>query len=147
MSSFIHIHFPPLFWLTMHSPSLWKASHSNPHPTFSACKVTSCPCHFAWQLSTKKQLYITVMCLYFLEWSSKLFKSKFPKSKSTKLFWFICTHSWKRWFSGKIFVLKAITPELLFFIGKKTSKRKCLLNKNQTFHNFEGILINTLQAM
>ena len=43
-------YFPPLFWLTTHSPSRQKASRSTPVLLFqTAYKVTSRWCYFAWQ--------------------------------------------------------------------------------------------------
>ena len=42
------------------SPSLQKASCSNPSPIFqTACKVTSRRCDFAWRLSPKKAIVFT----------------------------------------------------------------------------------------
>ena len=61
----VHLRFPgpilfyltPLFHLTKHSPSLRLASSSNPRPSFFQVHATWR--RFAWQLSTKKQLYTT----------------------------------------------------------------------------------------
>ena len=55
---------PPLFQLTKHSPSLQKASHSNPRPIFSNCMqndVTLVP-FLPDDFLQKKQLYTT--CLF-----------------------------------------------------------------------------------
>ena len=52
--------FPPLFRLTIHSPSLQKASRSNLHPIFSNCMqsdITQVP--FCLTIFSKKQLYTT----------------------------------------------------------------------------------------
>ena len=57
-------YFPPLFQLTKHSPSLRKASRSNPYPSFSNCRrndvtqVRRCLTSFR-----QKQLYSTLNLL------------------------------------------------------------------------------------
>ena len=55
--------FPPVFQPTKHSPSLRKASRSNPSPLFSNCMqndFTSMSwCVVAWPVSAKNQLYTT----------------------------------------------------------------------------------------
>ena len=59
---FLCFDYPPLFLLTTNSLSLRKASHSNPHPTFSNCmqnNVTSVP--VCLTTFCKKQLYTTCL--------------------------------------------------------------------------------------
>ena len=56
--------FPPLFWLTKNSPSLRKASYSNPRPIFSKCIQNDVMSMRRCLTSFQKKLYTTkVVCV------------------------------------------------------------------------------------